>query len=237
MRVALETEANVILVRQDPPYDMTYLTTTWLLSMLKKPKVYNSPKALRERPEKLFPLHFPEFCPPTLISANVQDLLAFQREVGAVVLKPLYGHGGHGVFKIPASGENLDALLEMLFRQTQEPVVLQQFLPFVTQEEKRILLINGEFAGAFGRIPAEQEIRSNIRIGGVPVPTTLSPRQYEICEALKPFCKKEGLMLVGLDVIGDWMTEINITSPTGLRAVENLYNETPAALFWDAVEG
>jgi glutathione synthase len=99
------------------------------------------------------------------------------------------------------------------------------------------LLINGEFAGAFGRIPAEQEIRSNIRIGGVPVPTTLSPRQYEICEALKPFCKKEGLMLVGLDVIGDWMTEINITSPTGLRAVENLYNETPAALFWDAVEG
>lgn len=231
----LET-ADVVLIRQDPPYDMAYLTTTWLLEMLRKPKVFNAPKALRERPEKLFPLHFPEFCPPTLISANPADLIAFQREMGAVVLKPLYGHGGHGVLKIPANGENLEALLELFFQHSPEPVILQQFLPAVTQEEKRILLIDGAFAGAFGRIPAAQEIRSNMRVGGQIVKTELTPRQREICEALAPFCKAEGIMLAGLDVIGDWLTEINITSPTGLRAVETLTGEKPAVRFWDAVE-
>lgn len=236
-RASLEKEANVVLIRQDPPYDMAYLTTTWLLEGLKKPKVLNKPKALREHPEKLFPLQFPQFCPPTLISANMDDLQAFQREVGVCVLKPLYGHGGHGVLKIPATGENLDALLEMLLIQSPEPVILQQYLPFVEQEEKRILLINGEFAGVFGRIPAENEIRTNMRVGGKPIPTTLTTKQHEICKAVGAVCKKEGLMLVGLDVIGDWLTEVNITSPTGLRAVEDLYGENPAAMFWDAVEG
>jgi glutathione synthase len=239
-RVSLEDAADVILIRQDPPFDLTYLTTTWLLGMLAKPRVFNHPKALRERPEKLFPLHFPQFCPPTLISANVADLLAFQRQYGAVVLKPLYGHGGHGVFHIPAEGTNLAALLEMFFQKTSahntpEPVILQQFLPEVNQEEKRILLIDGEIAGMFGRIPAASEIRSNMRVGGQIVTTTLTPTQEAICAAIAPFCQREGILLVGLDVIGDYLTEINITSPTGLRAVEQLYGTNLAAMFWEKI--
>jgi glutathione synthase len=233
--VSLEEAADVILVRQDPPFDMAYLTTTWLLGMLKKPRVFNSPRALRERPEKLFPLHFPAFCPPTLISANVEELLAYQQEIGEAVLKPLYGHGGHGIFRIPADRSNLAALLEMLFQHSGEPVILQQFLPAVATEEKRILLVNGEIMGAFGRIPAKGEIRSNMRVGGEVIATTLTPYQQEICEAIRPFCQQEGLMLVGLDVIGDTLTEINITSPTGLRALEMLYQTNTASHFWEAV--
>jgi glutathione synthase len=233
--VALEEAADVILVRQDPPFDMAYLTTTWLLEMLKKPKVFNHPRALRERPEKLFPLHFPEFCPPTLISANPAEIMAYQEEIGEAVLKPLYGHGGHGIFRIPADGSNLAALLEMMLQHSAEPVILQKFLPEVTAEEKRILLVNGEFSGAFGRIPASGEIRSNMRVGGQIIKTELTPRQHEICDALAPFCRAEGLMLVGLDVIGDTLTEINITSPTGIRAVEHLYQSKTASHFWDAV--
>lgn len=233
--MALEEAADVILVRQDPPYDMAYLTTTWLLSLLKKPRVLNHPRALRERPEKLFPLHFPEFCSATLISADAEEIMAWQREVGEVVVKPLYGHGGNGVFRIPANGSNLATLLEMLFQSSNDPVIIQQFLPAVNAEEKRILLVNGAFAGAFGRIPAAGEIRSNMRVGGQIVKTELSRRQQEICEALAPFCRQEGLMLVGLDVIGDVLTEINITSPTGLRAVEQLYQKNTASQFWEAV--
>lgn len=235
-RVALEESADIILVRQDPPYDMAYLTTTWLLGMLKTPRVINAPRALREWPEKILPLHFPQFCPPTLVSACVEDLQAFQRGVGAAVLKPLYGHGGHGVFLIGEDGGNLEALLEMFFARSAEPVILQKFLPEVAREEKRILLINGEVAGAFGRIPAKGEIRSNMRVGGQPVTTTLTPREREICEAIGPLCKAEGILLAGVDVIGDFLTEVNITSPTGIRTLQRLSGPDVAQAFWDMVK-
>lgn len=234
-RVVLEAAADIILVRQDPPYDMAYLTATWLLGMLKKPRVINAPRALREWPEKILPLSFPQFCPPTLISACLEDLRVFQREQGAVVLKPLYGHGGNGVFLIGEDGRNLEALLEMFFARSPEPVILQKFLPEVAREEKRILLVNGEVAGAFGRIPASGEIRSNLRVGGQPVTTTLSKREREICEAIGPLCKDEGILLAGVDVIGDWLTEMNITSPTGIRTVKRLGGPDVAKIFWDAV--
>lgn len=234
-QVALEDAADVVLIRQDPPYNMEYLSSVWMLERLRKPRVFNAPRALREYPEKLFPLHFPEFCPPSLISADIRALEAFQREHGEVVLKPLYGHGGHGVFRIPARGDNLAAMLELHFQHSTEPLVMQPFLPAVATEEKRILLIDGAFAGAFGRVPAQGEIRSNMRVGGEIIETTLTPTQQRIAEAVGARCKAEGILFAGLDVIGDILNEINITSPTGLRAVEALTGQKPAKQFWDAV--
>ncbi len=234
-RLPLESEADIVLVRQDPPFDMAYLTTTWLLSMLRRARVVNAAQALRDRPEKLLPLHFPQFCPPTLISADVTALMDFQKEMGEVVLKPLYGHGGHGVFHIGRDGNNLGALLETFFARSPEPLVLQRFLPDVVKEEKRILLINGEFAGAFGRLPVKGEIRSNMRVGGQPVKTELTQREREVCEALGPFCRREGILLAGVDMIGDWLVEVNITSPTGIKTVQQLYGTNPAAMFWNAL--
>lgn len=235
-RMLLEDAADVILIRQDPPFNMSYLTTIWLLSGLEKPRIVNSARSLRDWPEKLMPLQFPQFCPPTLISANREELLAFQREVGTAVLKPLFGHGGHGVFHIDKAGGNLNALLEMFFAQSNEPVVLQQFLPEVAKEEKRILLVNGKIAGAFGRVPAQGEIRSNMRVGGKPVKTELTLREKEIAEAVGELCQHEGILLAGLDVIGDFLIEVNITSPTGLRTMQQLYGINPAEMFWDALK-
>lgn len=228
--------ADVVLMRQDPPFDMAYITATHMLERLPpKVKVLNNPRAVRELPEKLFPLRFPQFTPPTLISASVEDIRAFHREQSEIVLKPLYGYAGRSVFVIRRDGANLEALLEALLSQSREPVVAQRFLPEVSAQEKRIVLIDGEIAGAFVRVPPEGEIRSNMRIGGMPQKTELTPRQRDICAAVGPVLKAHGLTLAGLDVIGDWLTEINITSPTGLRALEALYGTKPAAMFWDAL--
>jgi glutathione synthase len=232
----LET-VDIVLIRQDPPFHMGYLSTTWLLERLKNPRILNNPTAIRNHPEKLFPLDFPEFLPPTRIAADAQAIRAFHREQGEIVLKPLYGFGGHGIFKIGRDGGNLDSLLETLLGvPTPEPLVAQRFLPQVTAEEKRILLINGEIAAAFGRIPQQGDIRSNMRVGGQAVETTLTPRQKDAAAAIGATCAREGLMLAGLDMIGDHVIEINITCPTGLRAAQKLLGVNLAQTFWDAVE-
>lgn len=232
------SDASVVLLRQDPPFDMAYVTSTYLLESLPaKTKVLNDPFHVRNNPEKLFPLQFAPFCPPGCITRNAADIEAFRRAHGDIVIKPLYGHGGHGVFRLSRDDANAQALVEMLLRERGEPLVLQPFLPEVATQEKRILLIGGEVAGAIGRIPPQGDIRSNLRVGGKAVPTELTPRQREICEALAPVLREKKLLLVGLDVIGDWLNEINITSPTGLRQLKALYGSAPEKQFWDAVDG
>lgn len=233
----LLSDASVVLLRQDPPFDMAYVTSTYLLESLPaKTKVLNDPFHVRNNPEKLFPLQFAQFCPPSCITRNVADIEAFRRAHGDIVIKPLYGHGGHGVFRLSRDDANAQALVEMLLRERGEPLVLQPFLPEVATQEKRIVLIGGEVVGAIGRIPPQGDIRSNLRVGGKAVPTELTPRQKEICEALAPVLREKKLLLVGLDVIGDWLNEINITSPTGLRQLKALYGTMPEKQFWDAVD-
>lgn len=229
---------DVILIRQDPPVDMAYITNLLLLEQLdqKRTLVLNRPLSILQYPEKLLPFQFPEFMPPTLISRDTKQIHAFLDEHGDVVLKPLYAYGGKGIFKLSKHGENVEALLEMMLDASREPLVVQRFLPEVYQEEKRIILIDGKVAGALGRIPAEGDIRANMRVGGQPVKTSLTARQLAIAEAVGAFAKREGLMLVGLDVIGDWLTEVNITSPTGFGPLKTLYGLHPEADFWDAVE-
>ncbi len=229
-------EMDVVLMRQDPPYDMAYLSATYLLSRIHpRTLVVNNPTAVRNLPEKLFPLDFAAYMPPTIIASEREPIEDFLRRYGEVVLKPLYGHGGHAVFRLRQDSENIHALLEFFFRRGDRPVIAQKFLPEVVDQDVRVLLINGKIEGAFGRLPASGEVRANMRVGGTPVRMELSVRQREICEAVGEALLAEGIMLAGLDVIGDWLTEINITSPTGLRAVQTLYGSSPATAFWDAV--
>lgn len=230
-------EMNVVLMRQDPPFDMAYITATHLLERLTgNVAVWNNPASVRNAPEKLSVLGFAEFMPPTLISRDAAEIHAFADAQGTVVAKPLYGFGGRSVFKLSAGEGNIDTLIEHWAEQSREPLMWQQFRPEVSTEDKRILFINGEVACVFGRVPAADSIRANMRVGGTPAPAELSPRQQEICDALSPFLKENGLMLAGIDVIGDYLTEINVTSPTGLRAAQRLYGINLAATFWDAVE-
>jgi glutathione synthase len=227
---------DVVLLRQDPPFDMTYLSTTYLLETLTDTLVLNRPASVRNRPEKLFPLSFRQFMPPTIVSADVAELERFWQAHGDVVIKPLYGYGGRGIFRLRAGDDNFHSLLEMMFSQSREPVMAQQFLPEVKDADRRILLVDGQVCGVFGRIPAGDEIRANMRVGGVPVKAELTTRQKEICAALGPVLKEEGLFFVGLDCIGDWLTEINVTSPTGLAAITNLYGTKVETTFWERVE-
>ena len=229
-------EFDIILIRQDPPYDMAYLTACWLLERLSHPRVLNNPASLRNRPEKIFPLTFPHYCPATCISADPAALRAFRQQQGAIILKPLYGFGGHGVLLIKKDDANFETFLESHFLHSAEPLVAQAFLPDVATEEKRIILINGEVKAAFSRLPAEGTIRSNLRIGGTAAATQLTPIQHQIANEVGTICQAEGLLLVGLDVIGDHLIEINTTSPTGLRAAQKLFGLNLAADFWDAVE-
>ncbi len=226
---------DVILLRQDPPFDMAYITNTHALELLPRTKVVNHPVSVRNHPEKLFPLKFPEFLPETLISRDENEIRAFAKTYGEIVIKPLYGFGGHGVFKINAAQENLSSLLETLLPTTVEPLIAQRFLPDVQTTEKRIILINGNVEAAFQRAPAEGEIRSNMRVGGTPIVTTLTKREQAIAERVGDYCHSHGLLLVGLDVIGEYLNEINITSPTGLMAAKKLYGLSPEKVFWDAV--
>jgi len=228
---------DVILLRQDPPFDLAYITSTHILERLHpKVLVVNNPAEVRNAPEKLFVLDFPQLMPPTLITRDREAIEAFRAEFGDVVMKPLYGNGGAAVFKIAEKDPNFGSLFDLFSSMMREPWVVQRFLPQVTQGDKRIILIDGEAAGAVNRVPAANDIRSNMVRGGAAHPTDLSPREQEICRTIGPELKKRGLIFVGIDVIDGHLTEINVTSPTGLRAIKRLGGPDLAAQIWDVLE-
>lgn len=230
-------QADVVLLRQDPPFNMAYITTTHLLeSLMPDTLVVNDPGSVRNCPEKWFTHLFPSFLPPTIISADPVALNEFRAEHGEVIVKPLYGHGGNAIFHIQDGDNNFHSLLEWMLNLSKEPLIVQKFLPQVTKGDIRAILIDGKLEAAFNRIPASGEIRSNLRAGGRAEKVTLSARQHEICEALGPELKSRGLLFTGIDLIGDYLTEINVTSPTGLRPVTELYGLHLERTIWDAIE-
>jgi glutathione synthase len=229
---------DVVLMRQDPPFDMGYITATHLLeSIHPQTLVVNDPKEVRNAPEKLYVLAFKDFMPETLITQDVAEIDAFRREHGDIILKPLYGNGGAGVFRTSKDDQNFSALLELFATAFKEPWIAQRYLPDVRKGDKRIILVDGKVAGAINRVPAAHDNRSNMHVGGVAEAATLTKREHEICEAMGPDLKKRGLIFTGIDVIGDWLTEINVTSPTGIRQVKRFGGADIAALIWDAIEG
>ena len=234
-RVDLAT-MDTVLMRQDPPFDMGYITATHLLETIHpKTLVVNDPAEVRNAPEKIFVTKFAEFMPDTLITRDLEELAAFRAEHGDIILKPLYGNGGAGVFRQKEGDENFSSLLELFTQMFKEPFIAQAYLPQVRAGDKRIILIDGEVVGAINRVPAQGENRSNMHVGGTPTPTTLTKREHEICEAIGPELKKRGLIFTGIDVIGDYMTEINVTSPTGIREVLRFGGEDIAKRIWDVV--
>lgn len=239
VRLDLGDDVDVVLMRQDPPFDLGYLTGTWLLERIKdKTLIVNDPVSVRNAPEKVFVLDFPQFMPPTLVTRSLEEAKAFQARYGAVVVKPLHGNGGKAVFRIDADGSNLGALVELFGQVWPEPFMVQQFLPSVSSGDKRIVLVDGVIAGAINRRPGEGEFRSNLAVGGSAEATELTPREQEICAALGPALKERGLIFVGIDVIGgEWLTEINVTSPTGIVAIDQFNNSDVAGMIWDAIEG
>jgi glutathione synthase len=229
--------ADVVLMRQDPPFDMSYITATHLLERIHpKTLVVNDPAHVRNAPEKLFVTEFAEFVPPTLISSDPREIRRFRDDHKDIILKPLFGNGGAGVFRVRQDDENMGALLEMFTAFYREPVIVQRYLPEVRKGDKRIILVDGEFAGAINRVPAAGEARSNMHVGGRPEATELSAREKAICAAIGPELKRRGLIFTGIDVIGDYMTEINVTSPTGIQEVKRFGGADIAALVWDAIE-
>lgn len=231
------TQMNVVLLRQDPPFDMNYITTTHLLERVHpETLVVNDPAHVRNAPEKIFVTEFPDLMPKTLISRNADDIRAFRKEVGDIILKPLYGNGGAGVFRLPSDDQNLASLLEMFQAAYPEPFMVQQYLPDVRAGDKRIILVDGKAVGAINRVPAEGEARSNMHVGGRAEAVGMTRREHDICEAIGPALKERGFIFVGIDVIGDYMTEINVTSPTGIREVKKFGGADIAALIWDAIE-
>jgi glutathione synthase len=230
-------DVDVVLLRQDPPFDLQYITTTHLLERIHpRPLVVNNPASVRNAPEKLFVMQFPQLMPPTLISRDRGEIEAFRAEHGDVVMKPLYGNGGAAVFKVSREDPNFGSLFDLFSVTFREPWVIQRFLPKVTQGDKRIILVDGIAAGAVNRVPAANDIRSNMVRGGAAKATDLSPREMEICETIGPELKRLGLIFVGIDVIDGNLTEINVTSPTGLRAIKRLGGPDIAATIWDAIE-
>ena len=228
---------DVILLRQDPPFDLAYITSTHLLEALQpKTLVVNDPAGVRNAPEKLFVMNFPKLMPPTLISRDLDEINAFRDTHGAVVMKPLHGHGGAAVFRVMPQDMNFGSLFDMFSVTFKEPWVTQRFLPEVKHGDKRIILVDGEFAGAVNRVPAADDLRSNMVRGGAAKATDLTEREREICSALGPALRERGLLFVGIDVIDGYLTEINVTSPTGIRAVARLGGPDIAAMIWDAVE-
>ena len=227
---------DVVLLRQDPPFDMAYISSTHLLERIHpKTLVVNDPVSVRNAPEKVFVTKFPELMPPTLISRDREEIRRFRREQGDIIIKPLYGNGGAGVFRLTEGDLNLTALLEIFEAAYREPLVVQRYLPEVRRGDKRIILVEGVAVGAINRVPAEDETRSNIHVGGKPEPCELTARDREICQTIGPELKARGFVLVGIDVIGDWLTEINVTSPTGVREVARFGGADIAALTWDAI--
>ncbi len=228
---------DVVLMRQDPPFDMAYITATHLLEHVHpKTLVVNDPVSVRNAPEKLFVTHFPDLMPPTLITSDLRQVKRFREEHKDIIIKPLFGNGGAGVFHLPPGDENLSALLEIFTQLYREPVIVQRYVPEVRQGDKRIILVEGEAVGAINRVPAAGEVRANMHVGGKPVKTDLSAREQQICKAIGPALRERGLIFVGIDVIGDHLTEINVTSPTGIQEINRFNGVQIEALTWDAIE-
>jgi glutathione synthase len=228
---------DVILMRQDPPFDLAYISSTHLLERIHpKTLVINDPASVRNAPEKMFVNEFPELMPPTLLTRDLAEIKTFRAEHSDIVMKPLYGHGGGAVFRLTKNDLNFGSLYDMFATTFREPWVVQKFLPEVKDGDKRIILVDGDYAGAVNRIPAADDLRSNMVRGGAPKETDLTPREREICRTLGPALRARGLLFVGIDVIGGWLTEINVTSPTGIRAIKNLGGADIAALIWDKIE-
>jgi glutathione synthase len=228
---------DVVLMRQDPPFDMAYITATHMLEHIHpRTLVVNDPAAVRNAPEKLLVTHFPDLMPPTLVTWDVDAIRGFRATHKDIVVKPLFGNGGAGVFLIRHDDPNLAALLEMHFARSREPLMIQRYEPAVRQGDKRIILIDGAPAGAINRVPAQGEARSNMHVGGRPERSELTPRDLEICAAIGPTLKQQGLVFVGIDVIGDWLTEINVTSPTGIQEVSRFDGTDLAGQIWEVIE-
>ncbi len=228
---------DVVLLRQDPPFDLAYITSTHLLERIHpKTLVVNDPASVRNAPEKLFVMNFPQLMPPTLISRDLDEINAFRDKHGAVVMKPLHGHGGAAVFRVMPQDMNFGSLFDMFSVTFKESWVIQQFIPEVKHGDKRIILVNGEFAGAVNRVPAADDLRSNMVRGGAAQETELTPREREICATVGPALRERGLLFVGIDVINGNLTEINVTSPTGIRAIAKLGGPDVAAKVWDVIE-
>ncbi len=230
-------EFDVVLLRQDPPFDLAYITSTHLLERLSpRTLVVNDPAQVRNAPEKMFVMEFPDLMPPTLITRDLAEIKAFRAEHGDIVMKPLYGKGGEAVFRLGPQDLNFGSLYDLFAVTFREPWVVQKFLPAVREGDKRIILVDGEFAGAVNRVPAADDLRSNMVRGGAPKATDLTARERDICKRLAPSLRERGLLFVGIDVIGDYLTEINVTSPTGIRSVKALGGPDIAAMIWDKIE-
>jgi glutathione synthase len=230
-------QVDVVLMRQDPPFDMAYITATHILEHIHpKTLVVNDPASVRNAPEKLFVTHFPDLMPETLISADIRQIRRFREKHADIILKPLFGNGGAGVFHVKPEDPNLNALLEMFTERSREPLVVQRYVPDVRKGDKRIILVDGVAMGAINRVPAAGEARSNMHVGGRPEPTTLTDREREICDAIGPELRKRGLIFVGIDVIGGYLTEINVTSPTGLQEIARFDGIHLERAIWDAIE-
>jgi glutathione synthase len=228
---------DVVLLRQDPPFDMAYLSTTYMLERIHPSAlVVNDPAEVRDAPEKLLVMNYPELMPETIITRDPDEIKAFRAEFGDIVLKPLYGAGGQGVYHVKPDDDNFSAFLELFLTQSRDPFIAQRYLPAVRAGDKRIILVDGKFAGLVNRVPAEGDLRSNMVRGGAAATTEVNKRDLEICEAIGPELRDRGLIFVGIDVIGDKLTEINVTSPTGIRAIKRLGGPDVAALVWDAIE-
>jgi glutathione synthase len=233
----LADDADVVLMRQDPPFDLGYITATHLLERIHPSTlVVNDPASVRNAPEKLFVLDYARFMPPTLITRSLEEVRAFQAEHKEIVVKPLYGNAGNAVFKVGRDGSNLGSLVELFGHVWVEPFMVQAFLPAVAEGDKRIVLVDGKVTGAINRVPGKGEIRSNLAAGGTAHPTELTEREREICDALGPELARRGLLFVGIDVIGGHLTEINVTSPTGIVAIDRFNGTDTPGIIWDAIE-
>jgi glutathione synthase len=236
-RVENLEKRDVVLLRQDPPFDMAYITTTHLLERIHpKTLVVNDPAHVRNAPEKIFVLDFLDLMPPTIVTRSLDDVQAFRKEMGDIIIKPLYGNGGSAVFRLGKDDSNTGSLVELFQTVFREPFMVQQFRPEVKDGDKRIILVDGKVAGAINRVPQPGETRSNMHVGGTPRATKLTKRDEEICARLGPELKKRGLLFTGIDVIGPYLTEINVTSPTGIRQVKQFGGNDIAAMIWDAIE-
>lgn len=228
---------DVVLMRQDPPFDMAYITATHLLEHIHpKTLVVNDPASVRNAPEKLFVLKFPELMPETLVTADRRRIAAFREQHGDIIIKPLFGNGGAGVFHLRPDDPNMAALIEMFTERSREPLMVQRYVPAVREGDKRIILVDGVAMGAINRVPAKGEARSNMHVGGTPTKTTLTDREREICAAIGPELKARGMIFVGIDVIGGYLTEINVTSPTGLQEIARFDGTHLEQAIWDAIE-
>ena len=233
----LKTDIDVILMRQDPPFDMSYITATHILEHVHPHTlVINNPTNVRNTPEKLFVTHFENVMPPTLITSDEEEIFGFRKEFKDIIVKPLFGNGGAGVFHIKPDDENLSSLIELHKTFYREPLMIQEYIPAVRQGDKRIILIDGRPGGAVNRVPAKGEARSNMHVGGKPMKCEITSRDREICEIIGPSLKEKGLLFVGIDVIGNYLTEINVTSPTGIQELSRFEDTNIASLIWDAIE-